>query len=92
MPVNPVYEKMVNAERSEVAKVAFLQIDRLQEFYAHPGLQVSGVAAVFILLCERFGVSPEDAFRAATNLMDEHDGRLGTEFAAIRQFLKNEVR
>ncbi|HWL80080.1 MAG TPA: hypothetical protein VNR89_03945 [Roseomonas sp.] len=88
-----IYDKLVNAPRDTSAAATVLLIDRLQDFIEeHPGVQVVAASALFLMLCERFGVSAQDAFTAAKNLMNEHDGTLSHEFKAVRAYLANEVR
>lgn len=86
------HDKIVNAPRDVAANATLLLIDRLQEFIEHhPGVQVTASAALFLLLCEKFGVQAQDAFTAAKNLMNARDGRLSKEFEAVRLYLANEV-
>jgi hypothetical protein len=87
-----VYDSLINASRVGTAQASFLALDALQNFYRTPGVQIAGAAALFILLCERFGVSVQDAFTATKNLMNYHDDRLGTEFEAIRMYLEEELK
>ena len=88
-----IRDKLVNAPREVSAQATVLLIDALQDFIDHhPGVQVTASAALFLLLCERFGVDAQDAFTTAKNLMNAHDGRLAHEFQAVRMYLQNEVR
>jgi len=90
--VNPVYEQLINAPRVGTATATFHLIDTIQAFHRNRGLQIGAAAILFILLCEHLKVSEQDAFTAAKNLLNSHDDALGTEFEAIRAYLRNEVR
>lgn len=79
---------MVNANLRHVANASVAVIDRLQAYAPHE--QIAGAAASFILMCEHFGVSPQDAFATATNIMNQAEGRRA-EFEAVRLYLENEV-
>ena len=90
--VNPVYEQLINAPRVGTATATFHLIDTIQRFHENRGLQVGASAILFILLCEHLKVDQQDVFTAAKNLLNSHDDALGTEFEAIREYLKHEVR
>lgn len=87
-----MYDKLTNAPVQRTASCAFHMVDVMQDHYQDPGVQVNAAAALFLLLCERFQVSAQDAFTAAKNLMNHADGSRRDEFEAIRLYLKNEVR
>lgn len=90
---NPFYDRLINASRQDAASASVLILHSLQDYIEHANsAQVLATAAVFLLLCEKYGVAAQDAFRAATNLMNEHDGTLSREFSAVRAYLNNEVR
>lgn len=90
--MSPIYDKMVNAPRAETATASVLVIDALQNFIeGHPGVQIVAIAATFLLLCERAGVTPQEVFTATTNLMNDHDRR-SNEFRAVAAYIENEVK
>lgn len=52
--------------------------------------QITALACSFQLLAERVGLEPQDLFALSTNIMNHADGRR-PEFAAVRQYLKEEL-
>ena len=91
MPRSRIYDSLVNAPRATTAHLTLALIDRVQGHHQQPGAQIAALSAAFLLLCERFQVSPQDAFTATKNLMNDHDGR-AIEFEAVRMYLQNEVK
>lgn len=72
-----------------IATVAMAVIDRVQNY---PKVdRAVGMAASFILLCERLGVSPRSALTVAENVMKGARYRSENSFAAVRMFLEKEV-
>ena len=63
-------------------------IDRAQDL--SPEAQIVAITASFKLLIERFGITAQDAFAIADNIMNHADGRR-VEFDAVRAYLENEV-
>lgn len=91
MARNAVYERMVNASSRKAAECSLLILDKCQDYIeSDNSVQVLASAAVFLLLCERFGVSAQDAFTAAKNMLADHDGR-ASDFRAVRDYVRNEV-
>ncbi|MET3601146.1 hypothetical protein [Martelella mangrovi] len=86
-----VYEALINADRVKTATATFHCIDALQRFHEDRGVQTNAAAILFILLCERFQLNQQDVFTVAKNLLNTHDDRLGTEFEAIRMYLREEL-
>lgn len=82
-------DKINNAEPADVAKSNFVVIDRLQSFEPH--IQVLGLAAVLIILAERFNVDAQTIFTVTKNLMNSKEG-LRPEFAAVKDYVKHEIR
>jgi hypothetical protein len=82
-------DQMANAYHREVASCAFMIIDAIQR--DTPSNQALACVAVFKLIAERFGFEPQDVAVYASNLMNHADGTARPEFAAIRQYLKEEV-
>lgn len=70
------------------AQRTFDVIDRVQEWPPHE--QVVALAATFLLLCETQRVNPRDALQTAERIINHAEGKL-PEFAAVRQYLKDEV-
>lgn len=87
-----IHQQLTNADRVGTATATFHCIDALQGFHRDPGVQINAAVILFVLLCERFGIEPQDAFVTGKNLLNNHDDRLGREFEAIRMYLKEEVR
>ncbi|WP_142850904.1 hypothetical protein [Telmatospirillum sp. J64-1] len=85
-----VADSLNNIPSYHVANATFALIDRLQSDQ-RPGLHIATAAALFLLICERYGVSAQDAFTVTKNLMNDADNRLVPQFAAIRQYLANEL-
>lgn len=71
------------------AQAAMRVIDALQGTCL-PETQAHGIAAAFILLSERWGMSPQEIFEKTTNLMNYAEGRR-PEFAAVAEYLENEL-
>ena len=86
---NAVYDRLVNAPRKETAGLTIGLLDRLQLSVNH-GVQVAACAALFLTVCERFGVPAQDAFTASKNLMNDHDGR-SHEFRGVQAYAENEL-
>ena len=89
---NPVYESLINAPRGETALATFSLLSTLQDHAHNRGIQVNAAILLAVLVCERFGVSIQDAMTTAKNLLNSHDDRMGTEFEAIRWYLREEVQ
>jgi hypothetical protein len=85
-----LYQRMVNAPRQETAGAA-LHIITAAQNNASPAAQVPAVCAAFLLLCEGKGIDPQDAFTITKNLINGHDTHLGTDFEAIRLYVRNEL-
>lgn len=52
---------------------------------------IAGLSAAFLLVTEKYGITPQDAFQATANMMKHHDARGGHEFDAARMFLSDDV-
>lgn len=79
---------LVNAPPQAVAETTFRVIDAVQ---VHPPMvRASGIAAAFLLTCERLKLDPQDVFVATKNiLLDEREGG-SKHFEAVRLFVENE--
>lgn len=79
----------LNSMPIDVAGQAAMQvIDTLQRYPREA--QVLGSAAVFVLLCERFGINVQDVMTVTSNLMHHAEGRR-PEFAAVTEYLAREL-
>ena len=85
-----IYDDLMNAPRETVGHSAFLLLDRGQDMT--PAVHTLAAAIHLILIAEHHKVPVQDVFTAAKNLMTNHDDRLGTDFEAIRTYLKEEGR
>ena len=56
-----------------------------------PECQVAGLAAAFLLVCEKYGMPAQDAFTATRNMMHGHKARGGYEFDAAQSYLSDDV-
>lgn len=77
-----------NVDRRAAANAAFSVLDALQRF--SPEHRIVGLTAAFVLLAEHLGVRPLNVFEIVSNVMRDAMGRR-PEFAAIEQYLKNEL-
>jgi hypothetical protein len=82
-------DKTNNANPERVAKAAFNVIDRLQLFQPHE--QVLAAAALFVILTDAHKANPQDIITVTKNLMNEKQ-KLRAEFAAVRDYVKHELR
>ena len=84
------YDGLTNAAPSAVAQAAMQVIDQLQNHRSH--VQAAAAAAVFLVLCDHFRVSPQDVMTATKNLLfDDREGKR-PEFAALRDYVRYEIR
>lgn len=79
-----------NVRVGDVANVTMALIDRMQGADIAPAAVVAAVSALFLLVCERYGVRPPDAFSVVDNIMNHAAGRRA-EFAAAAQYLEEEL-
>jgi hypothetical protein len=82
-------DKINNADAKRVATASVSVLDRLQNFQSHE--QVMASAVVFLTLCEHLKVKAQDVFTTTKNLMNEKH-RLRHEFAAVRDYVKYEIK
>ena len=85
-----IYDDLMNAPRETVGTSAFHLLHLGQDMT--PAVHVLAAAAHLVLIAEHHAVPVQDVFTAAKNLMNNHDDRLGTDFEAIRTFLREEGR
>ena len=84
--MDPDMFKSVNVP--EVANATMAVIDTIQD--TPPHVRVAAISCAFLLMCERVGIEPQDAFSVVTNLMNFADGKR-PEFAAVKAYLEGEV-
>lgn len=72
----------------EVANATMAVIDRIQNMSAETA--VAAMAATFLLMCERYDLTPQDAFAVVDNVMNYAEGRR-PEFKAVAQYLDEEL-
>jgi hypothetical protein len=63
-------------------------LDGIQRFPREA--QVLASAALFVLMCERFGLDVQDMMSATSNLMNHASGRR-PEFAAVAAYMAGEL-
>jgi hypothetical protein len=71
------------------ARATIKVLDAVQ--YVRPEEAIAGLSAAFLLITERYGVSAQTAFLAASNMMNHHDHRGASEFDAARSYLDADV-
>jgi hypothetical protein len=79
---------LANANVRQTANSTMAIIDRIQSLA--PPQQAAGLAAAFILLCERYSLEPQDIFTLTSNIMNHAEGRR-PEFLAVRDYMENEL-
>lgn len=88
---NRIADELNNAPGQEAAIASMDVIDRLQSHWENPGVQVIGICATFLMLCEHFGITPQEAFQVTQNCMNDTNGRYVPEFRAVRDYVRNEL-
>ena len=78
------------AAPSRVANVTLGTLNALQDW--SPEEQLLGAACVFMHLSEFYGVSPQDAFTAISNMVSDKDRKARPEFHAIRPYMEGELQ
>lgn len=89
MPRNRIADALNNADQRGAAVASMSVIDRLQSHA--PGEQVIGACATFLILCEHYGVTAQDAFTVTKNCMNDAQRRLVPEFEAVKLYVRNEL-
>ena len=80
-------DRLMNTSAGDTATACMGVIDALQS--RRPEIQVTGLATVFVLACERFGIRPGEALEVADNIM--HSGvTMLPEFRACGMYMQNE--
>ncbi len=85
------YDRLVNADRTTVARTTVELFDRVQ--HREKEAQLLGLACAFILMAESLRVPAQDAFTAAANLMADKVNPSGREarFDAMKFHLETEL-
>lgn len=85
-------DKLVNANRMEVAKLCVLLFDRVQQHRSKEE-QLLALAAAFLLMADACGVPAQEAFVAVKNMMADPMRASGIfhQFDAMSYHLKSEV-
>lgn len=80
---------MVTADDSQ--RVAFALLDAMQGIQPK-GLQLSGTAIMFLLMCEQSGIDPREVLNKASRILFDafNEGR-GEHVRAIQNYLRNEL-
>jgi hypothetical protein len=79
-----------NAPAKEVARAAFLVIDRLQGFKPH--IQAMGASAAFLILCEKLGIEDaQDLFTCTKNMLNDERAGGSQHFTAVRWYVESEI-
>jgi len=82
-------DRIMNADAEQVGRGAIALADRLQDIADHD--RPLAVAMFVRLFFERLGIEPQEAMTAAGNMLAEAE-RLGVrQFAALRDYLKNDL-
>lgn len=84
------YDGLVNAQPQQVAHATMVLLHELQNH--QPPVQAAALAATFVLLCEHYGVEPQDVMTATKNLLLAEGQGKRPEFGAARDYLRYEVR
>jgi len=81
-------DQMNMADPVMIGRTAMSVIDAVQDYT--PEQQALGMAATFMLLCDRFGVKPQDVFETSQNVMNGVAGKR-PEFAGVQSYLAGEL-
>lgn len=81
-------DRFNNADMVAVARATMNLVIANQELQPH--VQMHAATALFLLACERWGITPQVAISPATNLMNHAEGPR-PEFRAVRQYMENEL-
>lgn len=84
-----IYRNMCSANAKRVALVCTTIMNVLQN-YTIPE-QFLGIAALMVLLYERYGIKPMEALNVADNIIeDSRNNKNVVEFNAVSQYFKSE--
>ena len=71
------------------AQVAMTLLDTLQN--KDPGTQTAGAAVIFLTLCRRYNIRPQEAITCADNIMKQARRYDDATFKGIADYYKNEL-
>jgi len=83
-------DKLNHACRADVQQAAFATINNLQDEAVET--QVAALSSAFVLLAQRLGVKPQQLWSVASNIMHDADSKMRPEFAAIREYMAEELQ
>jgi hypothetical protein len=78
----------IMADPAAVARGTAAVANAVQDMPAH--VQLSAMAAAFIMLAEHRRIEPQDAFTITSNIMNYAEGRR-PEFKGVAQYMENEL-
>ena len=81
-------DRMNNVPVIDVARAAMSLLNVAQDL--KPEEFVPAYAASFLLVCERYGLKPQEVFTAASNIMNYAQTRR-PEFRAVDAFVRKEL-
>ncbi len=87
---NDLYSRMINAPRQETAERSPPSHHGSAE-HARAEAQPVAILAAAVLFIEGKGLDLQDTMTVVKNLINSHDTHLGTDFEAIRLYVRNEL-
>lgn len=86
-----VLDQLNSVTSGDSQRVAFALLDAMQGIQPK-GLQLSGVAVMFLLVCEKSGLDPREVLNKASRILYDAFSEGRGEYArAIRDYLKEEL-
>lgn len=82
-------DMMNNADPQGVGRAAMWMLDKIQGIEGSH-TQVASIGVLFLLLCDRFSVTPQDVFTTVNNMMHTTQGDLPV-FRGIKMYMENEL-
>lgn len=86
---HPLHDAIHNARLADTRTVAAHTLDGIQGF--RPENQITGLAAMFLLLCERFEFEPRVALQAAENMLRAARYADADHFQGVRDYLADQL-
>ncbi len=81
-------DALTNAQPHQVCRGAMTILDTMQNM--HKEEQVASAAIVFLALCSRLRLEPQDAFTVSKNMLNGKEG-VRPEFVAVERYMKGEL-
>lgn len=78
------------ASTKQTANATLGTLNALQNW--EPQEQLLAAAIVFLNLADFWQVSAQDAFTAATNMLNDKDGKTRPEFLSVKHYMEGELR